>query len=428
MRDIQSRQDVPGVLGSFRGFQQVQTKIHPSLAGLPGISEAEATLRRCVHCGFCTATCPTYQLLGDELDGPRGRIYLIKNLLETNEISAPGADHLDRCLTCRACETTCPSGVEYGRLLDVGREVAQQRTVRPWRWRLLSAAIRLVVPRPWLFRPLFRLGLLVRPLLPQRLQRHLPRQQQRYEGNIRVVTPARHDEKPQVLLLSGCVQSAATPGVVHSLQRLLSHKGMTCEIVHENCCGALDLHLSAHEKARQRMRALIDLIWPRLDEIEAVVSSATGCAVTLQDYPVILADDPVYRDRAEALATKLRDPVQLLRDIVVVPDDSRLSVQTPCSMQHGMKLGGTLDNLLKELGFEVLPQRDGHLCCGSAGAYSILQPDIADELRSRKLARLQAGKPDVIVTANIGCQLHLAAESGVPVKHWLEFLADRLPT
>lgn len=399
----------------------MQTRIHPSLAGKPGIAEAEAILRRCVHCGFCTATCPTYQLLGDELDGPRGRIYLIKNLLESNEISDSAVTHLDRCLTCRACETTCPSGVEYGQLLDTGRELAATRARRPFLAQLVSRLVRGVVLRRWLFRPLVQIGMLMRPLLPWRLKQHLP---------VRINRPravqAIPGSSPRVLLLSGCVQSAVTPGVVSALKHLLLLQGMASEVVSEACCGALELHLSEHEKARQRMRALLDLIWPRINQIDAIVSSATGCAVTLEDYPTVLGDDPVYRERAAVFVAKLKDPVELLSDLGFQGDGTRVAVHTPCSMQHGMKMSGELETLIARLGFEVVQQAERHLCCGSAGAYSLLQPVIADQLRSRKLAHLQAAGPEVILTANIGCQLHMGAAADVPVMHWLEFIYSKL--
>jgi glycolate oxidase iron-sulfur subunit len=406
----------------------MQTDIHSDLRHDSRVSEAESILRRCVHCGFCTATCPTYQLLGDELDGPRGRIYLIKNLLETNDISNQSVTHLDRCLTCRACETSCPSGVEYGRLLDTGRELARERVERPLSWTLASSIIRFVVPRRWLFRPLLRLGQWFRPVLvhvlPQALGAQIPSMK---KARGAVTEPGiKGDDQSRVLLLSGCVQSAATPDVVPALKQLLAHKGIAAEIVEEDCCGALDLHLSAHDKARQRMRNLIDRVWPELAMVDGIVSSATGCAVTLKDYPAVLADDPVYRQRAEKLVEKLRDPVELLTELAPATDGLKVAVQTPCSMQHGMRMAFELEDLIRGYGFEVLPQQERHLCCGSAGSYSLLQPEIAGELRDRKLKNLSAGKPDVILTANIGCQLHLESASGVPVRHWLEFVAEQL--
>lgn len=398
----------------------MQTRIHPSLADLPKVREADSILRKCVHCGFCTATCPTYQLLGDELDGPRGRIYLIKNLLETDSTDEASVAHLDRCLTCRSCETTCPSGVEYGRLLDIGREFAAGKVDRPWRWRLLSRTIRLVVPRRALFSPLLHIGQWFRPLVPRFLSEAMPR-----------VTPARHpaitSASPRALLLTGCVQGVATPNVNASLQRILDHQGMTSMLFDEGCCGALDYHLSAHEQGKARMRRVIDGLHARIDDIDHIVSSATGCGVTIRDYPAIFADEPDYHDRAVAVTDKLVDPVEL---IVPFADEllqgMRVSVHTPCSMQHGMKLTGRIEQLLRAAGADILPVRDGHICCGSAGTYSIMQPELSRQLQSNKLTSLNEGAPDVIVTANVGCQLHLEAGSATPVMHWAELIADQL--
>lgn len=395
----------------------MRTDIHEDLINLPMVQEADAILRKCVHCGFCTATCPTYQLLGDELDGPRGRIYLIKNMLEDNHIDDASALHLDRCLTCRACETTCPSGVEYGRLLDIGRDFAGRYTHKPVPTRILSWTLRQLVPRRWLFGPLLRVGQFFRPLLPATLQRHVPQR-----------APVRHatttSANAQVLLLTGCVQSSATPNVTASLAKILASQGISTQRVNEGCCGALDYHLAAQEAGIVRMKALIDQLYPRLETIDAIVSSATGCGVTLREYPQILAQEPEYALKAIALAAKIKDPVELIEQVSVDLSQQRIAVHTPCSMQHGMRLTGRIERLLAAAGAEIVDQKDGHLCCGSAGTYSILQSEISSALRNQKLANLTAASPDVIVTANIGCQLQLADSDGVPVMHWLELVAD----
>ncbi len=396
----------------------MQTNIHPDLIALPKVQEADAILRKCVHCGFCTATCPTYQLLGDELDGPRGRIYLIKNLLEDNTISDDSVAHLDRCLTCRACETTCPSGVEYGRLLDIGREFVNEHSNRPLRARLLTFLLRLVVPRSGLFKPLLKLGQIFRPLLPAFIRNHIPE-----------TMPVMHQTESvagaKVVLLSGCVRSAATPNVVASLLKILRHQGMDAEVVHEGCCGALDYHLSAHDAGLQRMKAVIDQLYPRIDQIDHIVSSATGCGVTIRDYPEVLQYDAEYCPRAKAIVDKLVDPIELVSGQGIEAPATRVAVHTPCSMQHGLGINGSIEKLLGEVGFEIVPHREGHLCCGSAGTCSILQPEMSKQLKERKLDVLVEGKPDVIVTANVGCQLQLKEGADIPVMHWLELVAEQ---
>jgi glycolate oxidase iron-sulfur subunit len=404
----------------------MRTDLHPELSLLPVVQEADAILRKCVHCGFCNATCPTYQLLGDELDGPRGRIYLIKNMLEDNSLSPKSMTHLDRCLTCRACETTCPSGVEYGRLLDIGREFAGKLATRPPGYRLIARLLRFVVPRQVLFRPLLRTGQFFKPVLPNFISKHIPGINHA-TGIVRRQTPV-SVRGARVRLLSGCVQSAATPNVVQSLARIMNASGVDVEILNEGCCGALDYHLSAHDEAKTRMRRFIDSLVDGLDEVDAIVSSATGCGVTIAEYPEIFQYEPDYAAKARALNEKLVDAVTLVERYakIELPGKAKVAVHTPCSMQHGLGIDGEIETLLTGYGFKLVPHKEGHLCCGSAGTYSILQPELSEKLRHRKVENLEANKPDVIVTANVGCQLHLAGGAGVKVQHWLELLDEQL--
>ena len=401
----------------------MQTNIHPQLARRADIIAADEILRSCVHCGFCTATCPTYQLSSDELDGPRGRIYLIKNLLEDNAIEADSVVHLDRCLTCRACETTCPSGVRYGRLLDIGKGlIAEKQVSSSWLRRLLIPLLRLVVPQPRLFRPLLQMGNLLRPLLPGVIRRHVP-----VLVNKSYVLPAIVASAPRVLVLQGCVQKAATPQVNQALAVLLAQQGVAVEFLpEESCCGSLDYHLAAHDAARSRMRRLIDQLYPRLSEVQAVVSTASGCGVTLKEYTEIFADDPIYLAKAHQLHAKLRDVSELLASFTFSCLPGRVAFHSPCTLQHGQKINGVVEDILRRAGFALCAVQDAHLCCGSAGTYSLLQADISQTLLANKVTRLQAEQPDVIATANIGCQLHLQSGAAVPVVHWVELLADRL--
>ena len=391
--------------------------------------DAEAILRSCVHCGFCTATCPTYQLLGDELDGPRGRIYLIKQLLETGEASASTQLHLDRCLTCRSCETTCPSGVRYGRLADIGRYVLEQRVPRS----RAEAARRWLLLRALLSRRLFAtavvLGRTVRPLLPQALRRKLPRA--RPAGSW---PRARHERR--MLSLVGCVQPALAPSIDAAMARILDRLQISLiRVPGSGCCGAMSYHLAEHDDALARMRANIDSWWPEVERgVEAIVVTASGCGVMVKDYGEILKQDPAYADKARRVAELARDPVETvavewkrLAPLVAMDRGSqRVALHTPCSLQHGQKLRGRIDEILEAIGLELTPVRDAHLCCGSAGTYSILQPKLAEELRANRLSALEAGRPNIIATANIGCQMHLAAGTQRPVRHWIELLDARL--
>ncbi|MHB8667885.1 MAG: glycolate oxidase subunit GlcF [Burkholderiales bacterium] len=394
--------------------------------------EADAILRKCVHCGFCTATCPTYQLLGDELDGPRGRIYLIKGMLEGAAVTARTQLHLDRCLTCRACETTCPSGVQYGHLLDIGRKLAEQRVPRPLPQRLLRWALRAVLPRRAVFASLLGLGRRLRPVLPFALQHKIP-----------ATLPAagawpaaRHARR--MLVLAGCVQPALAPDINAASARVLDRLGISLiEAPAAGCCGALRFHLNAQEHGLADMRALIDAWWPYVEGgVEAIVMSASGCGVTVKEYGHLLAHDPAYAAKAEKISALTKDISEViaaeldrLRPLLAKAAPgaaTKLALQLPCTLQHGQKLNGLIERILAAAGFELTPIADSHLCCGSAGTYSITQPQLSARLRTNKLAALHAGSPQAIVTANIGCLSHLQSGTELPFEHWIVALERRL--
>ena len=391
--------------------------------------EADAILRSCVHCGFCTATCPTYQLLGDELDGPRGRIYLIKQVLEGQTPSRKTQLHLDRCLTCRSCETTCPSGVRYGRLVDIGRAAVQAAVPRPWDERLARRLLRWLVPSRVRFGLFLGLGQLFRPLLPASLKAKVPPR--------RVAGPWPTAPRPRTLLaLAGCAQAVATPDTNAAAARVLDRLGIRLlETPRAGCCGALPHHLGAEEEALAMMRRNIDAWWPQVEAgAEAILVTASGCGAMVKDYGALLAQDPVYADKAARIAALARDPsevlaVELARPEVALPQPGagrKIAFHSPCSLQHGQKLPGLAEGLLTRLGYDLTPVADGHLCCGSAGSYSLLQPTLARQLRDNKLASLAAGGPDCIATANVGCQLHLESGTRIPVRHWLELVDEVL--
>lgn len=389
--------------------------------------EADAILRACVHCGFCTATCPTYQLLGDELDGPRGRIYQIKQVLEGQAATPTVREHLDRCLTCRSCETTCPSGVNYHRLLDIGREQVERQVPRSWMQRLLRRAMIEVLAYPRRFTPLLRIGQGVRPLLPMRLRRNIP------PATGRARRPVNTAAKRRVVVLEGCVQPGLAPEINAALERVLAPLDIAIQRTPgAGCCGALPHHLSDSERARIMARRNIDAWYPALEAgAEALVVTASGCGAHIKDYPHLLADDPAYHGKAVQLVARLRDPLQIIAEqpldrLLLRPRSARLAVHTPCTLQHALKLNGMAERVLTSLGYQLAEVREGHLCCGSAGTFSILQPALANQLRERKLAALKTDHPDMIVSANIGCLMHLGEVGGVPVRHWLTVVADDL--
>lgn len=393
--------------------------------------EAEAILRKCVHCGFCTATCPTYQLFGDELDGPRGRIYLIKQVLEGAQPTAKTRLHLDRCLTCRACETTCPSGVRYSRLLDLGREIVAAKLPRTGMDGVMRNALKALLPRPALFGPAMKLGQMFRPLLPAALKAKVPAPQR--PGPWPTTSHPR-----RMLALAGCVQPAMLPGINVATARVLDKLGISLiEAPKAGCCGAVRHHLDDVEAGRDDARRNIDAWWPYIEAgCEAIVVTASGCGVHVKDYGHLLKDDARYAAKAERVGALARD----VSEVVAAESDrlgallgvsprltfQRIAFHSPCTLQHGMKLKGVAEALLTQAGFELTPVADSHLCCGSAGTYSVLQAEIAGQLRSNKLAALTAGKPAMIASANIGCITHLQEKSEVPVRHWVELLAERL--
>ncbi|MGN6829537.1 glycolate oxidase subunit GlcF [Paucibacter sp. M5-1] len=413
----------------------MQTNLAPEFQSTPEGREAEEILRRCVHCGFCTATCPTYQLLGDELDGPRGRIYLIKQVLEGATPTASTQLHLDRCLTCRNCESTCPSGVQYGNLLEIGRNIVEAKVERPRQQRALRWLLKEGLTSP-LFKPAMKLGQALRPLVPAALKDKLPAK-----------APARaHDwptrsHKRKVLMLLGCVQPAMMPNINSATARVLDAAGIQTLVADgAGCCGAIRSHLSDQAGGLADMRRNIDAWWPLVEgltgagKVEALVMNASGCGVTVKEYGHALAHDPDYRDKAQRISALTRDLSELLPELVA-PLKARLKTKAhpklayhpPCTLQHGQQLRGGLEGALRELGFTIdLAPSDSHLCCGSAGTYSVLQPELSKQLRDRKLKALAPLQADTIVSANIGCIQHLQGGCSTPVRHWVEVLDEAL--
>jgi glycolate oxidase iron-sulfur subunit len=400
----------------------MQTSISPLLLSNPVIAEADAILRACVHCGFCNATCPTYQLQGSELDGPRGRIYLIKEMLETGQASEKTRLHLDRCLTCRSCETTCPSGVRYGRLADIGREFVEEEAPRSVSARLLRKTMLGVLPYTARISVALKLARMFSPLLPQQLQKKIPARQ------IGTATPTTSHTR-RMLVLEGCIQPLSAPNTNAAAARVLDRLGITLVGAQgAGCCGALNQHLSDSEGAREMMRRNIDAWWPHVEGgAEAIVMTASGCGLMVKEYGTALKDDAQYADKAAHISAMTRDLSEILsaEDLGAfahIGQGTRVAYQSSCTLQHGQKLGGTVETLLQRCGYELTPVRDSHLCCGAAGTYTLLQPEFSQQLLDNKLAALNEGKPEVIASANIGCQMHLASASKLPVKPWIELL------
>ena len=404
----------------------MQTNLSEQAKTLPRADEAESILRSCVHCGFCNATCPTYQVLGNELDGPRGRIYLIKQLLEGQDVTEKTQLHLDRCLTCRNCETTCPSGVTYHTLLDIGRAELERRVSRPSGERLLRQGLKQVIPRPAVFRTLLKAGRLARPLLPLSLQQKIPRE---------VVTPrqrppARHARR--MLILEGCVQPALSPNTNAAAARVLDRLGISLVAAPQSgCCGATEYHLNAQDAGLERARRNIDAWWPAIEAgAEAIIQTASGCGAFVKEYGHLLRNDAQYAAKAARVSELTRDLSEVLSaepiDALKAGSRKRVAFHCPCTLQHAQKLGGAVEGILERLGFDLTQVPDAHLCCGSAGTYSITQPELSTALRNRKLDALESGRPELIVTANIGCQTHLDGAGRTRVRHWIELVEDAL--
>ena len=411
----------------------MQTSLADFIRDTPEGKEADAILRKCTHCGMCTATCPTYQLLNDELDGPRGRIYLMKQVLEGAEPTAKTQLHLDRCLTCLSCETTCPTGVRYGRLVDIGRRLVEERVGRGAMEAACRSALNTVVPRPSLFGPLAKLGRLMRPLLPQVLMSKLP------------PAPASAPEWPaashprKMLVLEGCVQPSLSPATNAAAARVLDRLGITLvRAAGTGCCGGVTFHLNDQDAALDYMRRNIDAWWPHVEQgAEAVIITASGCGVTVKEYGHHLRHDPAYAAKAKRISELTRDISEAIRAESAklkplirrqTPDAGRQNIafHSPCSLQHGMKLQGRVEALLVDLGYSLTDVPEAHLCCGSAGTYSILQPALSRRLLGNKIAALEGGAPSAILTANIGCQTHLQGATDLPVRHWIEALDEAL--
>ncbi|HEX3123117.1 MAG TPA: glycolate oxidase subunit GlcF [Rhodanobacteraceae bacterium] len=428
----------------------METHLADWIKGTPDGIEAESILRACVHCGFCNATCPTYQLLGDELDGPRGRIYQIKQMLEgapppgRSPIASKAMDgrerpgqstqlHLDRCLTCMNCETTCPSGVRYGRLVDIGRATVEQRVPRSPAQRWRRTLLRRFVTTGWLFAPAVRLGRLLRPLLPASLRNELP--PARAAGDV-----PRRSHARKVLLLNGCVQPALMPAIDAATARVLDALGIEAIIEpRSGCCGAVDFHLTATEAAKAAARRNIDAWWPHIVRgAEAIVINASGCGAMVKDYEHLLHSEPAYAVKALRVVALTLDLAELLAPMQQAlistcsqPESPasprRVAFHPPCTLQHTQKIRGAVEGILAGLGAELVPVGDAHLCCGSAGSYSLLQPALSQQLRERKLENLERGKPQMILSANIGCLNHLETGTAIPMRHWIEWVDGRLP-
>lgn len=407
----------------------METRLSPAFKLTPAGATAERVLRACVHCGFCNATCPTYQLVGDELDGPRGRLYQIKDVLEGAPATRATQRHLDRCLTCRSCETTCPSGVEYSQLLEIGRAEVDRQVARPWRERLFHWVLREGLTRQWLFGAALSAARALRFALPSGLRAKVGRR--RPPGAWPTRTHAR-----RVLLLNGCTQPAMSPGIDAATARVLDRLGVEAVVdPASGCCGAIRHHLGDPAGALDDARRNIDAWWPHVErgKVEAIVINASGCGSMVADYGRLLSQDPTYAAKAERISQLMRDVASYLASqastlaglMPRAPPD-KVAYQAPCSQQHGLRVRGEVEALLRQLGAQLVPVADGHLCCGSAGTYSLSQTGLSQSLRARKLGSLLEGRPDVILSANIGCIAHLEAGTAVPVRHWIEWLDSRL--
>ncbi|MGH8761989.1 MAG: glycolate oxidase subunit GlcF [Nitrosospira sp.] len=426
----------------------MQTKLADFIKDSPEGLEAEAIIRACVHCGFCLATCPTYQLLGDELDSPRGRIYLMKQVLEGEPVTQKTQLHLDRCLTCRACETVCPSGVRYGRLVDIGRGIVEEKVGRGIAAGTMRYALRQALPNSGVFASLLKLGRGVRPLLPGSLKGSIPPSVQG-KAPAEAWPSARHARR--MLVLDGCVQPALAPNINAAAARVLDKIGISLIRAEDaGCCGAVSYHLNAHQEGLDYMRRNVDAWWPyvgnkteieigqgrkAVEKVEAIVMTASGCGVTVKEYGHLLRHDPAYAEKAACISELSKDISEILEAEAptlipfldgLPPDTTKLAFHSPCTLQHGMRICGVAEKILLAAGFELTIVPDAHLCCGSAGTYSILQPDLSQQLLKNKVTALESGSPARIATANIGCLMHMRSGTSLPVNHWIEILDEKL--
>jgi glycolate oxidase iron-sulfur subunit len=407
----------------------MQTHLADWIRDTPEGIEADSILRKCVHCGFCLATCPTYNLLGDELDSPRGRIYLMKQMLEGAPVTQRTQLHLDRCVTCRACETTCPSGVEYGRLVDIGRNLVEQKVPRTALDRLRRWLLKNTLPHRALFGAALALGRLAKPLLPADIARKIPGR------NARGAWPKpRHARR--MLVLKGCVQPSMAPSINAATARVLDRIGISLiDVRRAGCCGAVTFHLNYQDDSLAYVKANIDAWWPHVESgAEAIVITASGCGTMVKEYGHLLRHDPAYAQKAARISSMAKDISEVItaeRATLakrVRADKVRRTVafHSPCSLQHGLKINGVVESLLRDAGFTLTPVPDAHLCCGSAGTYSLLKPGISQQLLRDKVSALESGRPELIATANIGCLAHIQSGTARRVVHWIELLEGRM--
>jgi glycolate oxidase iron-sulfur subunit len=411
----------------------MQTNLADFIKDTPEGKEADAILRKCVHCGFCLATCPTYNLLGDELDSPRGRIYLMKEMLEGAPVTEKTQLHLDRCLTCRACESTCPSGVQYGRLVDIGREIVEKKVPRSAGEKLKRTILKKALPQTALFSVGLTLGRAMKPLLPQSLAKKITSAR-----NVGAWPAARHARK--MLVLQGCVQPAMAPSINAASARVLDAVGISLIPARSaGCCGAIPHHLNDQHEAHQFVKRNIDAWWPHIEAgVEAIVVTASGCGTMVAEYGYLLRSDTAYAAKAKRVSELFRDVSEVIalereaiaKKLTPPRETQKIAFHSPCSLQHGLKIKGVVEGLLRDAGFELTMVPDGHLCCGSAGTYSLLQPELSQQLLTNKVKALESGAPAMIATANIGCLAHiesgLQASSKKPIRHWIELLDERL--
>ncbi len=411
----------------------MQTNLAPFIKDTPAGLEADSILRKCVHCGFCLATCPTYNLLGDELDSPRGRIYLMKEMLEGAPVTAKTQTHLDRCLTCRSCESTCPSGVQYGRLVEIGREIVETQVPRTLGDQFKRFVLKKALPQTGLFSLGLTIGRAVKPILPAALAKKIP-----VARDAGLWPAPRHARK--MLVLQGCVQPAMAPSINAATARVLDRIGISLITApNAGCCGAIPQHLNDPTEAHAFIKRNIDAWWPLIEAgAEAIVVTASGCGTMVAEYGHTLRNDAAYAAKAARISALFRDVSQVIAEsqaeiakkLSPAPTPQKLAFHSPCSLQHGLKIKGVVEALLRDAGYELTSVPDGHLCCGSAGTYSLLQPELSQQLLSNKVKALESGAPTMIATANIGCLAHiesgLNASSKTPIRHWVELIDARM--